>query len=62
MTIAYERQELRALMLLPIRHLPAYSDDYSVTCRVGKAVAAHALLKPWDKLMQLNLEVSLSEP
>ena len=62
MNIEYERQELRALMLNPIRHLPAYSDEYNVTCRVGKAVAAHKELIPWDRLKQLNLEMALSEP
>jgi hypothetical protein len=62
MTTQYERQELRILALKPIMELPAYSADYAVTCRVGKAVAAHTALKPWDKFMQLNLEITLSEP
>jgi hypothetical protein len=62
MSIEYERQELRALALLPIRHLPAYSADVDVTFRVGKAVAAHTELVPWDRFSQLNLKKSLSEP
>ena len=62
MGIEYERQELRSLMLKPIRHQPAYSADVDVSCRVGKAVAAHTELTPWDKLMQFNLEMALSEP
>ena len=61
MTIQFERQELRILMLKPIRELPPYSADYNVTCRVGKAVAAHTAFTPWDKFMQLNLEITLSE-
>ncbi|MDB5580328.1 MAG: hypothetical protein JWR80_5504 [Bradyrhizobium sp.] len=43
MTIAFERQELRALALQPIRHLPRYSADYTVACRVGTVMAAHTL-------------------
>jgi hypothetical protein len=62
MTIDFERQELRALALLPIRHLPAYAADWSVTCRVGKAVAAPSALTPWSALHQLVLEITLSEP
>jgi hypothetical protein len=62
MGIEYERQELRALMLLPIRQLPPYSADYIVASRVGKAVAKHTTLKPWDQFMQVNLEISLREP
>jgi hypothetical protein len=43
MTIPFERQELRALALLPIRQLPAYSADYTVTCRVGIIVSCHLI-------------------
>ena len=60
MGIEYERQELRALMLRPIRHLPSYSADYAVTCRVGKAVSAH-VTGPWHQLSQSNLEAALRE-
>ena len=41
MTIGFERQELRALALLPIRQLPPYEVDYVAACRVGKAVVTH---------------------
>lgn len=61
MTIAYERQELRVLALMPIRQLPPYEADFTVACRVGKAVAAHTL-GPWSGYLQLSLEVTLSEP
>lgn len=43
MTIAFERQELRALALKPIRHLPGYSADYTVACRVGTLMTAHTI-------------------
>jgi hypothetical protein len=46
MTIEDERQELRALMCQPVRHIPDYEADYTVACRVGKAVSAHALVAP----------------
>jgi hypothetical protein len=41
MTIAFERQELRALLLQPIRQLPGYSADFTAACRVGTVMAAH---------------------
>ena len=41
MTIAFERQELRALALRPIRHLPSYSTDYTSASRVGIVLANH---------------------
>ena len=41
MTIEFERQELRALAILPIRHLPDYSADYSAACRTGSVLASH---------------------
>ncbi len=62
MTLQSERQELRILVLKPIRYLPPYSDDYTVACRVGKAVSAHTLIEPWNKYLQLSLEISVSEP
>lgn len=62
MTIDFERQELRSLVLLPIKHLPPYEADYKATSRVGKVMAAHTMLQPWDSFMQLNLEITLSEP
>jgi hypothetical protein len=40
MTIEFERQELRALALHSIRHLPDYSADYAAACRVGSVLAA----------------------
>ena len=58
----FERQELRALKLLPIRQLPEYATDWTATCRVGKAVASHASLTPWNAYHQLSLEIVLSEP
>jgi hypothetical protein len=60
MTTQYERQELRILMLKPIRHLPPYAADYTVACRVGKAMAAHVCREPWNAGMQKSLEASLS--
>jgi hypothetical protein len=62
MTLEYERQELRALMFMPIRHLQDYSADKSVLSRVGKAVSAHARIKPWDVFMQASLDQTLSHP
>ena len=59
MTIGYERQELRTLALLPIHELPAYGDDYTVGCRVGKAIAETARFTPWDGPMQYVLEQTL---
>jgi hypothetical protein len=43
MTIDFERQELRALALLPIRQMPDYSTDYIAACRVGTVIAAHTV-------------------
>ncbi len=62
MTIQFERQELRALALLPIRHLPPYEVDYTVACRVGKAVSVHSAQAPWSRFNQISLEITLSEP
>ena len=41
MTIEFERQELRALVLTPIRQLPDYSADYTVVHRVGTMIASY---------------------
>ena len=43
MTIAGERQKLRALALQPIRQLPAYSADHTAAYRVGTLMAAHTI-------------------
>lgn len=60
MTISYERQELRRLALLPIRHLQDYADDYTVNCRVGKIISAHQLPEVgWDSTLQFSLEVTM---
>lgn len=40
MTIEFERQELQALSLQPIKHLPDYSADYTAACRAGSVIAA----------------------
>jgi hypothetical protein len=41
MTIEFERQQLRALALQPIRQLQAYSADHTVACRAGGVIAFH---------------------
>lgn len=43
MTIEFERQELQALFLQPINHLPDYSADYTVACRAGSVIASQII-------------------
>lgn len=43
MTIAYERQELRALAAFQIRGLSAYCVDYIAACRAGAIIAAQSV-------------------
>jgi hypothetical protein len=60
--IEAERLMLRALALCPIAHLPPYSADVAVTCRVGQVLTAHVTRLPWDSYMQFSLLTALSEP